>query len=954
MTSAVPILTYKPSGAGVHVDLDRLVASRMLIQANSGGGKSRAIRQLLEETRGRVQHLVIDPEGEFPTLRERFDYVLAAKQGGDVLASPRTARLLCRRLVELGASAVLDLYELSLDDRRAFVRQFLTELMGLPRALWHPIIVVIDEMHVFCLDDQTEILTPFGWRKHTDIAEGGIAVTFDPASGAYSYGEIQRVIRRDHDGLMVRLKSDGIDCLATPDHRVLLRKEQRAKGRRKMYDWTFCAAGKVPQQIYVPFGGAPIGPGVPDLSEEMCRLLGWVITDGHFTGGGTYLGIEQSTATTKRGKNMVEELGALLRGFGSASAYVRKPRKSTIQGHASSAAEGRMFYLGKPLSDRVLRWLGEDIHRIPHSLLVGGSRAQLEALYTGLLEGDGTATRRGWKAFYAGKNEGLADDFQELAIRLGTSATKKFVRQNEQWIVLLSARPHHFVRKPAKASYSGIVWDVTVPTGAFVARRNGKVFVTGNCPEAGVSQAAESVITLATQGRKRGFCLVGATQRISKLHKDVAAELLNKMIGRTGLDIDVKRAGDELGMGKDERAGLKTLAPGEFYVYGPAIANEVQIVKTGAVTTSHPEAGKVGTAPPPPPAKVRTMLAQLVDLPKEAEEEARTLEDFKRQNAELARKLRQAEKSGTVVEKPVTVVDQRAIDRAVAAATRTQAGIIKQLRGALDAAMNFIINISTKNFDVAGIDKAELERAVQSAMAKATELMDRKLTARAKEIDELRLSAQRIAERLKRVLAAEGEDVVVSVDVTRNEPFSVAPRSAERPRRENPARVAASSNGNGVGSLGKGERIILTAIAQYPEGAEREQLSVLTGYKRSSRDTYIQRLQSAGYVDTNSGGIVATDEGVAALGSDFEPLPTGEALQEYWLNRLGGGERAILGLLIDAEGEPVPRDALTESTGYKRSSRDTYLQRLAARKLVEALGRGEVRASATLFDEARR
>lgn len=38
-----PVLSYKPTGSGVHVDLARLVASRMLVQSNSGGGKSRAI-----------------------------------------------------------------------------------------------------------------------------------------------------------------------------------------------------------------------------------------------------------------------------------------------------------------------------------------------------------------------------------------------------------------------------------------------------------------------------------------------------------------------------------------------------------------------------------------------------------------------------------------------------------------------------------------------------------------------------------------------------------------------------------------------------------------------------------------------------------------------------------------------------------------------------------------------
>jgi hypothetical protein len=151
------------------------------------------------------------------------------------------------------------------------------------------------------------------------------------------------------------------------------------------------------------------------------------------------------------------------------------------------------------------------------------------------------------------------------------------------------------------------------------------------------------------------------------------------------------------------------------------------------------------------------------------------------------------------------------------------------------------------------------------------------------------------------------------------------------------------------GSLGKGERIVLTAIAQYPAGASREQLTVLTGYKRSSRDAYIQRLQAAGLVAPNGAGLVATDAGVAALGSDFEPLPTGRALAAYWLDRLGGGEQAILRQLLEADGQAVDRDAISEATGYKRSSRDAYIQRLQARRLV-VTDRGTVRAADALFD----
>lgn len=158
---------------------------------------------------------------------------------------------------------------------------------------------------------------------------------------------------------------------------------------------------------------------------------------------------------------------------------------------------------------------------------------------------------------------------------------------------------------------------------------------------------------------------------------------------------------------------------------------------------------------------------------------------------------------------------------------------------------------------------------------------------------------------------------------------------------------------SGQARLGKGEVRILTAVAQYPEGATREQLTILTGYRRSSRDTYLQRLRQAGLVDDGGGMLVATDAGVAFLGPDFEPLPTGEALREYWMARLPEGERRILAVLIGEYPKAVERLTLDGVTGYKRSSRDTYIQRLLARRLVEAVGRGEIKAAGMLFEKSR-
>lgn len=157
------------------------------------------------------------------------------------------------------------------------------------------------------------------------------------------------------------------------------------------------------------------------------------------------------------------------------------------------------------------------------------------------------------------------------------------------------------------------------------------------------------------------------------------------------------------------------------------------------------------------------------------------------------------------------------------------------------------------------------------------------------------------------------------------------------------------ASGPGI-DLPKGERVVLVAIAQHAEGVTREQLTVLTGYKRSSRDTYLQRLRERGLIEASGDQVGATDDGIRALGDDYDPLPTGAALREHWLGRLPEGERKVLEAVCRAFPESVSREDLDEITGYKRSSRDTYIQRLSARRLVESVGRGEVRASAALFD----
>jgi len=177
-------------------------------------------------------------------------------------------------------------------------------------------------------------------------------------------------------------------------------------------------------------------------------------------------------------------------------------------------------------------------------------------------------------------------------------------------------------------------------------------------------------------------------------------------------------------------------------------------------------------------------------------------------------------------------------------------------------------------------------------------------------------------------------------------PLATPPPPAER-RMAPPA-----SEVGAAGDLPDGERACLIAISQYKDGVRREQLQVLTGYKRSTRDAYILRLRNRGYVDQSGERVVATQEGIAALGSHYDPLPTGEALRERVLRDLPEGEKTVLEVLIANYPNAVPREHIDQLTNFKRSTRDAYLQRLRLRQLVQTMSGGGVKASDDLFLDA--
>jgi len=580
----------------VKMDALTLVDTRLLGCCNSGGGKSWMLRALVEQVGSRIPTIVLDPEGEFATLRERLDMVLVGSDG-DVDPDPRSAALLCRKLVELRLSAVVDLYDLRLDQRRAFVRTFIEALIDLPRKLWGPTLVVLDEAHKFA---------------------------------------------------------------------------------------------------------------------------------------------------------------------------------------------------------------------------------------------------------------------------------------------------------PEKGS--------------------------------GQAESTDAVISLMSQGRKRGYGGILVTQRLSKLHKDAVGECNNVMIGRCVQDVDIKRSGDLLGMSAQDRGLLRSLRPGEFHGFGPAFTHDgIVLFRTRKCDTTHPDARTRHRIKPPAPSKaILDVLPELADLPARAAEERATLEAATAEVERLTRELAKARQARPVQAAPATV--DRAQVRAVA---KTVGDRWREAVRSRDERWREILRTRDERWRSAVHDVLE---PVVGQIEKGARLKDIDLA-----LPVLDLSPEEIA---------------------KMEALIATPPPPTKKLRElmggNNGRAAPSPRAEVSGDLSPSASKILAALAQFDDGLTLRRLGTITGLamRGGSFNKTMAMLRENAYVEGGRGEPLRITAAGRAVVGEPEPLPTGPALLDHWRAKLRNRSAETIFDAFVQHGE-LSLHELGEVTGLatRGGSFNKAMARIRAMGLVQ--GRGRMRLDPELMEHAR-
>src|SRR6187551_1495441 len=133
------------AGAPANLDLEELLATRLLVQGNSGSGKSHLLRRLLEQSAPWVQQTIIDPEGDFVALADRFGHLLIEAEDH----TERGLQVAGERARIHRVSTVLNLEGLDAENQMRRAAAFLGGLFDVARDHWYPMLVVVDEAQLF-------------------------------------------------------------------------------------------------------------------------------------------------------------------------------------------------------------------------------------------------------------------------------------------------------------------------------------------------------------------------------------------------------------------------------------------------------------------------------------------------------------------------------------------------------------------------------------------------------------------------------------------------------------------------------------------------------------------------------------------------------------------------------------------------------------------------------------
>lgn len=319
---------------------------------------------------------------------------------------------------------------------------------------------------IYCVDEETEILTKRGFLKQEELLDDDTILTLD-TEGVSMWTKLEEIFRKEYSGEMINFEARNFSACVTPGHRWLVRQYYVPKTKKQEYFFVKTDDfGK--KNLFIP--KRLLNPLVcSEYNDDFIKLLSWVFSEGYYCKikhkHDWSIIITQSFKKNKKYCNEIENIFKKLK-----LVYKR------MVNYRGDCYEYRFaFEMGKFIKESFPE-------KIPTPEFISSlSTRQAKIFIDEFVKGDGWTDRTNTKAIIQ-KSKKCIDVLCMAAAIAGYSPSIVKPSKNGCWTLRLTQFEHIYTSglKSIKKQYKGIVWCPRTKYGTFYARRMGRCYWTGN------------------------------------------------------------------------------------------------------------------------------------------------------------------------------------------------------------------------------------------------------------------------------------------------------------------------------------------------------------------------------------------------------------------------------------------------------------------------------------------
>lgn len=355
-----------------------------------------------------------------------------------------------------------------------------------------------------CLpEDNTEVLTPAGWKSVDGIKVYDKVLSYNQERGVTEFTEIE-AIHRYKDAEVFRLSNKWWSVESTGDHRWF-GKKRVFKNKQRVYEHLFMTTSDINSEFSILNSAPYEGSDVPFIGHDEASLLGWIASDGYLkwseesstssTSNGTKRGVVCSVAQSK--KKYYTEVKSLLDRLGVE--YSEFINNAGVEYFKFSQGWARDFLTS-------LYLFGVNKHDIDWvQLVLAMDKPALSAFFTAFFKGDGSY-KKDSKSLIITQNEGrIMDGIILCGNLLGYRTTHSLKHKSDRCYEIRFSEINYTTGQKLSRDFSRLtdVFCLTTSNSTFIIRQNGIISITGNCTYgAGAAKVAESAGISENEARK--------------------------------------------------------------------------------------------------------------------------------------------------------------------------------------------------------------------------------------------------------------------------------------------------------------------------------------------------------------------------------------------------------------------------------------------------------------------